>query len=114
MGLFTFGFFASHSVASSWVGRRAQAPQALASAIYLFFYYLGSSVIGSFCGVVWSRAGWAGVVGLLGATLVHRLRHRAAPARPGAADAGAAAAGRLTCKESAAAPTNRKQRRRPA
>jgi YNFM family putative membrane transporter len=69
MGLFTFGFFASHSVASSWVGRRAQAPQALASAIYLFFYYLGSSVIGSFCGVVWSRAGWAGVVALLGATL---------------------------------------------
>ena len=69
MGLFTFGFFASHSVASSWVGRRAQAPQALASAIYLCFYYLGSSVIGSFCGVVWSAAGWAGVVGLLGATL---------------------------------------------
>lgn len=69
MGLFTFGFFASHSVASSWVGRRAQAPQALASAIYLFFYYLGSSVIGSFCGMVWSSAGWAGVVGLLGGTL---------------------------------------------
>ena len=69
MGLFTFGFFASHSVASSWVGRRARAPKALASAIYLFFYYLGSSVIGSFCGVVWSRAGWAGVVGLLGAIL---------------------------------------------
>ncbi len=69
MGLFTFGFFASHSVASSWVGRRAQAPQALASAIYLFFYYLGSSVIGSFCGVLWSSAGWPGVVGLLGATL---------------------------------------------
>jgi YNFM family putative membrane transporter len=70
MGLFTFGFFASHSVASSWVGRRAQAPQALASAIYLFFYYLGSSVIGSFCGLIWSYAGWGGVVGLLGATLV--------------------------------------------
>ena len=69
MGVFTFGFFASHSVASSWVGRRAQAPQALASAIYLFFYYLGSSVIGSFCGVIWSHAGWPGVVALLGATL---------------------------------------------
>jgi YNFM family putative membrane transporter len=69
VGLFTFGFFASHSVASSWVGRRAQAPQALASAIYLFFYYLGSSVIGSFGGMMWSAAGWPGVVGLLGATL---------------------------------------------
>jgi YNFM family putative membrane transporter len=69
VGLFTFGFFASHSVASSWVGRRAQAPQALASAMYLFFYYLGSSVLGSFCGMMWSAAGWAGVVGLLGGTL---------------------------------------------
>jgi YNFM family putative membrane transporter len=69
MGLFTFGFFASHSIASSWVGLRAQAPKALASGIYLLFYYLGSSVIGSFCGVVWSRAGWAGVVGLLGGIL---------------------------------------------
>jgi YNFM family putative membrane transporter len=69
VGLFTFGFFASHSVASSWVGRRAQAPQALASALYLFFYYLGSSVLGSFCGMMWSAGGWPGVVGLLGATL---------------------------------------------
>jgi YNFM family putative membrane transporter len=69
-GLFTFGFFASHSVASSWVGRRARPPQALASAIYLFFYYLGSSVIGSFSGLVWEHAGWAGVVAMLGATLV--------------------------------------------
>ncbi|MES2757256.1 MAG: MFS transporter [Pseudomonadota bacterium] len=69
MALFTFGFFAAHSVASSWVGRRARAPRALASALYLFFYYLGSSVIGSVCGIVWSGAGWPGVVGLLGATL---------------------------------------------
>ena len=68
-GLFTFGFFACHSIASSWVGRRAQAPQALASALYLFFYYLGSSVIGALCGVLWSSAGWAGVVGLLGGLL---------------------------------------------
>jgi MFS transporter, YNFM family, putative membrane transport protein len=65
MALFTFGFFATHSVASSWVGRRARGPQALASALYLFFYYLGSSVIGSLCGLVWSGAGWPGVVALL-------------------------------------------------
>lgn len=65
MALFTFGFFASHSVASSWVGRRARAPQALASALYLFFYYLGSSAIGSLSGVMWTRAGWPGVVAML-------------------------------------------------
>ena len=70
MGLFTFGFFASHSVCSSWVGRRARPPQALASAIYLFFYYLGSSVVGWLSGVVWAHAGWAGVVSMLGAILV--------------------------------------------
>ncbi|WP_426196032.1 MFS transporter [Massilia sp. DWR3-1-1] len=69
IGLFTFGFFASHSVASSWVGRRAREPKALASALYLLFYYLGSSVVGSLCGTVWSAAGWSGVVGLLGAIL---------------------------------------------
>jgi YNFM family putative membrane transporter len=87
MGLFTFGFFASHSVASSWVGRRARAPQALASAIYLFFYYLGSSVVGWFAGVAWAHAGWPGVVSMLGATLIVamlialRLR-RLAPLEP--------------------------------
>ncbi|AKU22181.1 MFS transporter [Massilia sp. MB5] len=65
MALATFGFFASHSIASSWVGRRARAPQALASALYLFFYYLGSSLVGWLCGLAWSRGGWAGVVLLL-------------------------------------------------
>jgi YNFM family putative membrane transporter len=69
MGLFTFGFFASHSVASSWVGRRARPPQALASALYLFFYYLGSSVVGWLTGVVWGHGGWTGVVAMLGAVL---------------------------------------------
>ena len=46
MAVFTFGFFASHSIASSWVGRRAHTQPALASALYLCFYYLGSSVVG--------------------------------------------------------------------
>jgi YNFM family putative membrane transporter len=62
IALFTFGFFGGHSVASSWVGRRARAPQALASAMYLFCYYLGSSVVGSLAGTTWSSHGWGGVV----------------------------------------------------
>jgi YNFM family putative membrane transporter len=69
MALFTFGFFGTHSVCSSWVGMRARAPQALASAMYLFFYYLGSSLVGSLCGLVWSAAGWTGVVGVLALAL---------------------------------------------
>lgn len=70
VGLATFGFFASHSVASSWVGRRAQPPQALASGIYLFFYYLGSSVVGWATGYVWEQWAWTGVVVMLGAILL--------------------------------------------
>ncbi len=87
VGLATFGFFASHSVTSSWVGRRARPPQALASGIYLFCYYLGSSVVGWFTGYVWAGWGWPGVVAVLGALLgvamaiALRLR-RLAPAAP--------------------------------
>lgn len=72
-GLFTFGFFAAHSVASSWVGRRARAPQALASAMYLFSYYLGSSVVGWCSGYVYAHADWSGVVAMLGAILMLAL-----------------------------------------
>ena len=73
VALYTFGFFATHSVASSWVGRRATTSKALASALYLFFYYLGSSVIGSATGVMWGRAGWPGVVAVLGGSLTLAL-----------------------------------------
>lgn len=37
IAVFTFGFFGSHSIASSWVGRRARAAKAQASSLYLFF-----------------------------------------------------------------------------
>lgn len=69
VAMFTYGFFATHSVASSWVGRRATTNKSLASALYLFFYYLGSSVVGSATGVMWGRDGWPGVVMVLGAAL---------------------------------------------
>jgi YNFM family putative membrane transporter len=69
MAIYTFGFFASHSIASSWVGRRARTQQALASALYLSFYYLGSSVVGWVCGLLWEHGGWSGVVALLGVFL---------------------------------------------
>jgi YNFM family putative membrane transporter len=92
MAVFTFGFFASHSIASSWVGRRARTQQALASALYLCCYYLGSSVVGWLCGVLWERGGWGGVVTLLGvflgAALAIALRlRRLAPLAPALAAA---------------------------
>ena len=65
IGLITWGFFGAHSIASSWVGLRTQTARAQASALYLFFYYLGSSVVGSAGGVFFQRLGWNGVAGLL-------------------------------------------------
>lgn len=67
VGLITWGFFGAHSIASSWVGLRPQTARAQASALYLLFYYLGSSVVGSAGGVFFVRFGWPGVVGLLAA-----------------------------------------------
>ncbi|MFL6715187.1 MAG: MFS transporter, partial [Burkholderiaceae bacterium] len=69
VAMLTFGFFGGHSVASCWVGRRALENRALASALYLSCYYLGSSVIGSAAGWVWEAGGWPGVVAALGACL---------------------------------------------
>lgn len=62
---FTFGFFGAHSVASSWVVRRARGDRASASALYLLFFYVGASVAGPVGGWSWSAAGWPGVVGLI-------------------------------------------------
>ena len=66
VGIFTFGFFAAHALASGWVGRRAGERRALASALYLSSYYLGASVIGSVAGMAWSAGHWTGLTALLG------------------------------------------------
>jgi len=73
VALFTFGFFGGHATASSWVGRRVKENRALASALYLFCYYLGASVIGSWTGSLWERGGWAGVVTALAGCLTLSL-----------------------------------------
>lgn len=71
--LFTFGFFGAHSVLSSWVGLRAQHSKAQATSLYLFFYYLGSSVAGTAGGFFWKAHGWSGVVAFLTALLIVAL-----------------------------------------
>lgn len=43
MLVFTFGFFGAHSVASSWIGRRATKAKGQASSLYLFCYYAGGA-----------------------------------------------------------------------
>jgi YNFM family putative membrane transporter len=65
----TAGFFGGHSIASGWVGRRAKVDRGQAASLYLFFYYLGSSLIGTLGGFFWARAHWFGVSALVTATL---------------------------------------------
>jgi MFS transporter, YNFM family, putative membrane transport protein len=61
IAVLTFGFFGGHSIASSWVGKRATFARAHASSFYLFSYYMGSSIAGSLGGFAWTHAGWNGV-----------------------------------------------------
>ncbi|WP_445758193.1 MFS transporter [Pseudomonas brassicacearum] len=73
MLVFTFGFFGAHSVASSWIGRRALKAKGQASSLYLFSYYAGSSVAGTAGGVAWHLGGWNGIGLFIGALLVIAL-----------------------------------------
>ncbi|TCO47609.1 YNFM family putative membrane transporter [Kribbella antiqua] len=64
LAVMTAGFFAVHGVAGGWVAVRAHAGgggTGQAASIYLFSFYVGSSVFGGLAGTAWSRAGWSGV-----------------------------------------------------
>jgi YNFM family putative membrane transporter len=67
VGVVTVGFFGGHSIASSWVGLRAETAKAQASALYLFFYYAGSSLAGSVGGWVFTLGAWPGEAAFVGA-----------------------------------------------
>jgi len=67
LAVMTAGFFVVHGVASSWVPVRAHAggvASAQAASLYLFAYYLGSSVFGNLAGRAWSAGAWPAVVAL--------------------------------------------------
>jgi MFS transporter, YNFM family, putative membrane transport protein len=70
LALLTIGFFAAHTVASSWVGQRAEHGRAVASGLYLGAYYVGSSVGGTLGGVAYGVAGWPATVGFMVLLLV--------------------------------------------
>lgn len=65
IAIFTFGFFAGHSIASGWVGKMATHDKAQAASLYLFFYYAGSSIGGTVSGTFYSHSGWPGVVAMI-------------------------------------------------
>ena len=78
VALVTWGFFGGHSIASGWVGARAQGARAQAASLYLFAYYAGSSLIGTLGGWVWSAFGWPGVATLVALVLSGALALSAA------------------------------------
>jgi YNFM family putative membrane transporter len=81
IAIVTGAFFAAHSTASGWVGRRAARDRAQASALYLLFYYFGGSLLGSAGGIAWNHAAWLGVAGFVlilsvaALAIALRLRH---------------------------------------
>jgi YNFM family putative membrane transporter len=65
LAVMTAGFFAVHGVASGWVPVRAHAggvAAGQAASLYLFAYYLGSSVFGAIAGRAWTIGAWSAVV----------------------------------------------------
>lgn len=72
VAVMTAGFFVVHGVASGWVPVRAAAggvAAAQAASLYLFAYYLGSSVFGGLAGRVWVTGAWPAVVAMVLALL---------------------------------------------
>ncbi|SDB84763.1 Predicted arabinose efflux permease, MFS family [Raineyella antarctica] len=57
----TAGFFAGHAIASALAGIMAEEGRAQATALYNFFYYAGSSVLGWVGGYLFSAGGWTAV-----------------------------------------------------
>ena len=66
-----FGFFLTHSLASSWVNQHASRAKASASALYLVFYYVGASTGGVYLQPFWQWQAWHGVV--WGAVLMYAV-----------------------------------------
>lgn len=67
LAVMTGGFFAVHGVASGWVpigAHSAGIAPGPAASVYLFAYYLGSSLFGGAAGLVWSAGRWPGVLAL--------------------------------------------------
>lgn len=67
MLVFTASFFAAHSTASGWVGQIATHDRAEASSMYVFCYYLGSSLVGAATGWAHDLVPWFGFVAIIAA-----------------------------------------------
>jgi len=86
--IMTIAFFIAHAVGSGSIGPLADGAKAHASALYLLFYYLGSSVSGTAGGWFWERGGWTAVAAFAGTSCALGLgvavSTRAKPSGPAA------------------------------
>jgi MFS transporter, YNFM family, putative membrane transport protein len=68
------GFFLTHSLANTWVNRRAQFSKASASSLYSVFYYFGAGLGLYYLNLFWTRWHWPAVVAAsLGVLLINLL-----------------------------------------
>ncbi|EHK0944583.1 MFS transporter [Citrobacter farmeri] len=67
--IFTGCFFGCHSIGLSWVSKNAAQARGQAVALYLFFYYMGGSVIGFVNGFIFHSMGWQGMTAFIIALL---------------------------------------------
>ena len=68
--IFTGCFFGCHAIGLRWVSKNATHARGQAVALYLFFYYMGGSVIGFVNGFVFHGTGWHGMTAFIIALLV--------------------------------------------
>ncbi len=73
MGIFTFGFFGGHASAISWACKVEKSDKARITSLYMFSYYMGSSLIGTGGGYFFALSGWPGIVAFLVAILTVAL-----------------------------------------
>lgn len=66
----TAGFFAGHAIASAAAGILADEGRVQATALYTFFYYAGSSLLGWIGGHLFAAGGWAAVSAFCAAAVI--------------------------------------------
>lgn len=62
LGVFTFAFFGAHAIASRVVAQYIPFERSTSISIYLLFYYLGSSILGTVTGIIMHHWGWTAFV----------------------------------------------------
>lgn len=65
LGVLTFAFFSTHTIASRIVSVNASRSKSSATSIYWLSYYAGSSIIGSLTGIILTLFGWDTFVEIL-------------------------------------------------